>query len=627
MIHFLVQLSRKNKQSLLMLFDVIAIITSIFASFSIRLGYFYFPADDNHLILLILAAPVLALLIFSHFELYRTVIRYASLKSLWLIIQATALYAMIWGLFAFMASNWEAFPRSVIIINWLLVLIIIGGARFFARWVLSGVDVKSDFSIKDNVLIYGAGSAGRQLSRALSDMKGYKPIAFLDDSIELYDQYIEGLKVYSQDDLEDLIKKNNIKEVLLAIPSVSRSRRREIISLLEPFSLVVRTLPSLSALAKGKVKINDLLEIDIRDILSRDYPISNNSLLKKNIFNKVVLVTGAGGSIGSELCRQIVTLKPTKLILFDISESSLYIIEQEILDINLTNIKISAVIGSVADKNRMEVVFKYYGVNSVFHAAAYKHVPLVESNPSQGVLNNAIGTMSLAQAAISCNIEAFVLISTDKAVRPTNIMGASKRVAELILQALSKQNNSTCFTMVRFGNVLDSSGSVIPLFKKQIKSGGPVTVTHADVVRYFMTTPEAVALVLQAGSLANGGEVFVFDMGEPVLISDLAVKMINLSGLTVLNENNPDGDIEIKYTGLRPGEKLYEELLLDGKFSSTENKMIMRAEEKMISWDKLEPVLCQLRDAAVKSDTQRLFKLLAQIVPEFKREHRESDFT
>ena len=367
------------------------------------------------------------------------------------------------------------------------------------------------------------------------------------------------------------------------------------------------------------------MEIDIRDILSRDYPIPNNSLLKKNIFNKVVLVTGAGGSIGSELCRQIMTLKPTKLILFDISESSLYIIEQEILDINLTNIKISAVIGSVADKNRMEVVFKYYGVNSVFHAAAYKHVPLVESNPSQGVLNNAIGTMSLAQAAISCNIEAFVLISTDKAVRPTNIMGVSKRVAELVLQALDKEQSITCFTMVRFGNVLDSSGSVIPLFKKQIKSGGPVTLTHSDVVRYFMTIPEAVALVLQAGSLANGGEVFVFDMGEPVLISDLAVKMINLSGLTVLNENNPDGDIEIKYTGLRPGEKLYEELLLDGNFSSTENKMIMRSEEKMISWDKLEPVLDQLRDAAVKSDTQRIYKLLTQIVPEFKRKHRESD--
>jgi len=449
-------------------------------------------------------------------------------------------------------------------------------------------------------------------------------VAFIDDASEIYHQSINGLVVYCQDDISDLIKKYNIKEVLLAIPTLTRIRRLEIINVLEPFALVVRSLPSVSELAQGKVRVNDLLEIDLRDLLGRDTVKPNSQLLKINISKKVVLVTGAGGSIGSELCRQIISLKPKKLVLYDISESSLYQIEQELLNIGVANVEILPIIGSVADKERMEYICNYYVVKTIYHAAAYKHVPLVEFNQSQGVLNNSIGTMIAAKAAISSNVETFVLISTDKAVRPTNIMGASKRVAELILQALDREHHDICFTMVRFGNVLDSSGSVIPLFKKQIEAGGPITVTHSDVVRYFMTIPEAVELVIQAGAMSKGGEVFVLDMGEPIRIYDLAVKMIQLSGLVLLDKDNPKGDIEIQYTGLRPGEKLYEELLVDGKFSPTEHKLILRTEEEMIDWVQLEPMLTKIEEAATTIDTcsnnEKIYKSLRQIVPQFNRQ-------
>ena len=609
MIQTLHKLPRKTKQALMLFFDVVAIIGSIFAAFSIRLGYFYYP-EDVMLLLLMVAAPLLALSIFSSVGLYHDLIRYMGFKSLLRITQAVSLYAILWGLIGFMLPI-EGFPRSVVLINWLLVIIVIVGSRLFVRWLSSEVNVNN------NVLIYGAGAAGRQLSSALIESKESKPVAFIDDSNGIYRHSINGLTVYSPNDLEGLIERKNIKEVLLAIPSISRIRHNEIINYLAPYSVIVRTLPGVSALAQGKVRVNDLLEIDITDLLGRDSVKPNTTLLKTNISNKVVLVTGAGGSIGSELCRQIVFLKPKKIVLYDISESSLYIIEQELLNIAIPNVEVNPIIGSVIDKDRMEVVCKYYKVQTIYHSAAYKHVPLVELNPTQGVLNNSIGTMMASKAAISANVETFVLISTDKAVRPTSVMGASKRIAELVLQALAKQSKNTCFTMVRFGNVLDTSGSVIPLFKKQIKDGGPLTVTHSNVMRYFMTIPEAVELVIQAGAMAEGGEVFVLDMGKPVLIYDLAVKMIKLSGLQVLDENNPNGDIEIKYTGLRPGEKLYEELLVDGNFDLTENKLIIRAKEEMISWDKLEPVLTEIREAAFNYDTDKLYKLLSQLVPGF----------
>jgi len=619
MMQILLNLSRRSKQTLLLLFDFIAVIGSLFAAFSIRLGYLYYPTGDEKLLLIMIASPLLALPIFASFGLYREVIRFVGFKALWHINQAATLYAVLWGLVSFMAVV-EGIPRSVILINWLVVMIAIGGSRLFARWLLSESIVNNALLQKTNVLIYGAGSEGRELCTALYQSKKYKPVAFVDNAVELYRQSINGLEVFNEDDIADLIEKYNIKEVLLAIPTLTRIRRREIINHLEPFALKVRSLPSLTDLAQGKVTVNDLLEIDLRDLLGREPVKPNTQLLRKNITNKVVLVTGAGGSIGSELCRQIVSLKPKKLVLYDISESSLYLIEQELSNIGAANLEIVPIIGSVADKDRMEYICNYYVVKIIYHAAAYKHVPLVEFNQSQGVLNNSIGTMVAAQAAIASNVDTFVLISTDKAVRPTNVMGATKRVAELVLQALDKENHNTCFTMVRFGNVLDSSGSVIPLFKKQIQAGGPITVTHSNVVRYFMTIPEAVELVLQAGAMSKGGEVFVLDMGEPIRIYDLAAKMIQLSGLVLRDKDNPKGDIEIQYTGLRPGEKLYEELLVDGKFTLTENKLIMRAEEKMLSWDELKPILYLLEEVANNYDHEKIRQILKQLVPEFKQE-------
>ncbi|MDA7438711.1 polysaccharide biosynthesis protein [Candidatus Pseudothioglobus singularis] len=594
--------------------DSVALVMSILASFSIRLGYLYWPGVD--LLWLVLIGPFIAIPIFLRFGLYRVITRYIGFKSLWKILQAITLYSLLWGIIGFMSAI-DGLPRSVILINWFLAIIVLTGWRMIGRWLLENLALSNNAEDSSNVVIYGAGSAGRQLSIALAQSIEYNPVAFIDDRSEIHHQSINGLVIYSKDDLEDLIEENSIKEVLLAMPSVTRSRRKEIISFLEPYSVVVRSLPSVTELAQGKVAVNDLLEIDLRDLLGRKPVKPNIQILKKNILKKTVLVTGAGGSIGSELCRQVVLLKPNKLILYDLSEFSLYIIERELLDFGMTGVEIFPVIGSVLDKKRMKYIFEFYEVQTIYHAAAYKHVPLVEINQSQGVLNNAIGTMTAAKAAISANVETFVLISTDKAVRPTNIMGVSKRVAELVVQALDKEHHNICFTMVRFGNVLDSSGSVIPLFKRQIKNGGPVTVTHSNVVRYFMTIPEAVELVIQAGSMAKGGEVFVLDMGEPVRIYDLAVKMIKLSGLQVLDENNPKGDIEIKYTGLRPGEKLYEELLVDGNYTLTENKLIMRAEEEMINWNKLEPAIDQIKEAALNIETGKIYKLLSQLVPQF----------
>jgi len=628
MILTLINLSRRSKQTLMIMFDAFAVVISIFLAFSLRLGHLYYPTGNNHLLLIMIASPILALPIFYVFGLYREMIRYVGFKALWQINQAASLYALLWALIVFMAAI-DGIPRTVILINWSIVLMSVGGSRFFARWFLSKENITNPSSQKRNVLIYGAGSAGRELFTALNQSREYNPVAFVDNSIELYRQSINGLEVFNEDDIEGLIQKHNIKEVLLAMPSITRIRRTEIISHLEPFSIVVRSLPSLTDIAQGKVSVNDLLEIDLRDLLGREPVKPNTQLLKINITNKVVLVSGAGGSIGSELCRQIVSQKPKKLILFELSESSLYLINQELLNISIPNLEIVPVIGSVANRARIEYICKYYAVNTIYHAAAYKHVPLVEFNPSQGILNNSIGTMVAAQAAIAAKVDTFVLVSTDKAVRPTNVMGASKRIAELVLQALDRGHHDTCFTMVRFGNVLDSSGSVIPLFKKQIRAGGPITVTHSNVVRYFMTVTEAVELVIQSGAMAKGGEVFVLDMGEPIRIHDLAVKMIQLSGLVVRDENNPSGDIEIKYTGLRSGEKLYEELLVDGSFSMTENKLIRRAEEGMIDWDQLEPMLTEIKEASKNvgdcDDNEKLYQLIMKLVPQFNPQPIGSD--
>jgi len=605
-----------------MLVDSAVLIIILLSSFSVRLGQWYWPGDelryafDTLNMSLIFGVPIIAIPIFIRFGLYRTTIRYIGFNALWEIGKAVSLYALLWGIIAFMAST-QTLPRSVIIINWLFAVMAISGLRMFARWLFS--DVLSDMNPDSkNVVIYGAGSAGRQLSIALSQSNEYNPVALIDDANEMHRQTINGLEVFSPDNLEILINKKNVSEILLAIPSLSRIRRNEIINLLEPYPVTVRSLPSVSDLAQGRVKIDDLRKVDIKDLLGRELVKPNEKLLKVKITDKVVLVTGAGGSIGSELCRQIISLKPKQLILVEISESSLYQIEQELTKIKPANIEIFPILGSVRDKVIIEYICDYYSVQTIYHAAAYKHVPLVEMNQAEGVLNNALGTLVVAEAAIATKVETFVLISTDKAVRPTNTMGATKRVAELVLQALAKIQHTTCFTMVRFGNVLDSSGSVIPLFKKQIEEGGPVTVTDENIVRYFMTIPEAVELVIQASAMGQGGDVFVLDMGEPVRINDLAIKMIKLSGLQVRDKDNPDGDIEIKFIGLRPGEKLFEELLVGDNTQKTENPLIMRAEEIMIDWKLLKPILVKLRDSSISSNQEEIHALLTKIVPEFK---------
>ena len=633
MLNLVVNLSRINKQLIMLLVDSMLLVSILLASFSIRLGYWYFPQDD--LIWVIFGAPVVASIIFVRFGLYRAVIRYIGFKALWTVVQAVSLYALVWGVIGFMVAV-NGIPRSVILINWMLSLLAIAGVRIAARFLLSNNVKFSIFNFEFNVngnsnsnerrvLVYGAGDAGVQLIGALAHSDEYHPVGLIDDSKELQGQYISGLSVYSVDAIEKLIIKLKVDEILIAMPSASRAKRLAIISTLESYPVHVRMLPGVAELAQGKVSVGDLREVSIKDLLGRDLVEANKDLLGKNITDKVVVVTGAGGSIGSELCRQIVFLEPKALILFEMSELALYTIEKELSNIGIYSLDIYPILGSINNKARLDNVFKQFDVDTIYHAAAYKHVPMVEFNNTEGVNNNIFGTLNCARAAIDANVETFVLISTDKAVRPTNTMGATKRSAELVLQALSANQTGTKFSMVRFGNVLGSSGSVIPLFKQQIKVGGPITVTNKDIIRYFMTISEAVELVIQAGAMGTGGDVFVLDMGEPVRIHDLAVKMIHLSGLEVKDESHLDGDIEIKYTGLRAGEKLYEELLIGDNVSETDNPLIMRAQEEMLAWDELKPVLDELSGAIDSCDHEKLRKLLIQIVPDFKPQCEISD--
>jgi len=645
MLSRLANLSRINKKLFMMLIDAILLIAILLISYSIRLDYWYFPKDDT--IRLILAAPIIGIPIFAKLGLYQSVIRYIDLKALWSLVQAVSLYAILWGLVGFFTQAdfiiergfvVEIFPRTVVVINWLLAILVIGGIRVGARFILSehikfsilNYEFKSKTdnvdSNKSRVLIYGAGDAGVQLSLALNNSSKFHSVGFIDDNKDLQGESISGLNVYSINDIEELINKLKVDEVLIALPSASRSDRFTIIDKLERYPVIVRTLPGLTELAQGKVKIDDLLQVSIKDLLGRKLVEPNESLLGKNITNKTVAVTGAGGSIGSELCRQIAFLKPKALILFEINELALYEIDKELNNINIHySFNIYPILGSVNNKKRLKNLFNRFDVDTVYHSAAYKHVPMVEFNNTEGVENNIFGTFNCALAAIDAGVKNFVLISTDKAVRPTNIMGATKRAAELILQALAVKQNSTTFTMVRFGNVLGSSGSVIPLFKKQIIEGGPITVTDKEIIRYFMTVTEAVELTIQAGAMGTGGDVFVLDMGKPVKIQELAKKMIRLSGLQVKDKLNPNGDIEIKYTGLRVGEKLYEELLIGENVSKTANPLIMRAEENMITWVELKELLGELNNINDNFDYVNLRKVLMKIVPGFKPQNEISD--
>ena len=611
MLKKIINLSRSQKQLILITLDSVILISVLFLSFSLRLGYWYLPSEN--ILYMIWFSPLIATPIFFRFGLYRSIIRYIGLKSLWAVVKAVSLYALIWGILGFMAAVY-GIPRSVILINWVIALISIGGIRLIARWIL----MHNHQNEAINVVIYGAGAAGRQLFIALMGSIEYKPIAFIDDNIELQGQSINGVSVISANNCLEFIKKHEVSEVLLAIPSATRKRRNEIIDFLISSSLVVRALPSVSKFAQGKIKIEDLHAISIKDLLGRTSVIPDKQLMEKNITNKVVFVSGAGGSIGSELCKQIIILKPRVLILYDLNEFALYSIDNHLSEIFLSDVKVISILGSVNNTKRLHRIFNKFNVNTIYHAAAYKHVPMVEFNCSEGVLNNIFGTMSCAKVAIAEKVETFVLISTDKAVRPTNTMGASKRFSEMILQALSKEQDETRFSIVRFGNVLDSSGSVIPLFKKQISSGGPITVTDPKIIRYFMTIPEAVELVIQAGSIGNGGEIFLLDMGKPVLINDLAKKMIALSGLQVKDKNNPNGDIEIIYTGLRSGEKLFEELLIGDNSSKTSHPKIMCADEDSLKWEKLQEIADGLENAIDSNNQKKLRSLLITAIPEFQ---------
>jgi len=592
--------------------DTFAIIFVLWVSFSIRLGECYFP-NNSFILLMFFASPVIGTLIFKQYGLYRSVTRYVGFDALWIIFQAISFYSLVWGAI-FLGGG--GVPRSVVLINWVLMLFIISASRIGARWLLIGR--KKNTKKRKRALVYGAGSAGIQLASALNYSQEYKVVAFIDEAKVLHGANILGLNVFSENNIGNMIKKLKIDDVLLAIPSSARTKRFKIIAALEAFPVHVRMLPSVSALAGGRVAADDLQEVSIEDLLGRDTVMPNQQLLSKAITGKAVMVTGAGGSIGSEICRQIINLKPKRLILFDMSELALFSVEKELSRYSELKTEIYPVLGSVNNEARLRNVFKHFKVNTIYHAAAYKHVPMVEFNNTEGVNNNVFGTLSCAQAAIDSNVETFVLISTDKAVHPTNTMGATKRCAELILQALSKKQKGTKFTMVRFGNVLNSSGSVIPLFKSQIKEGGPVTVTDKSITRYFMMISEAVELVIQAGSMGRGGDVFVLDMGKPVEINLLAKKIIKLSGLEVKDESNPDGDIEIKYTGLRPGEKLFEELLIGDNTIDTENPLIMRAREDMLSWEKLKPILENLKENVESSNNEKIRNILIQLVPTFK---------
>ncbi len=574
---------------------------------------FYIPM--LHWVLLFL--PLIAIPIFIPLGLYRTVVRYADERLIATVAYGVTLLtlALLGGVFM---AGVTGIPRSSFVIFWLLAVTLIGTSRFFARKLIQRAERRHLVEKRERIAIYGAGRAGVQLAMALSSSPEYQVLAFFDDNEDLHGTNVMGIRVYSPALASKVVTNFDLQGLILALPSSSRSRRREIIQDFEEFGLSMKTLPGMAELVAGKVRIEDLREVGIEDLLGRDPVPPVESLLVTCIENKNVLVTGAGGSIGSELCRQIMRINPKKLVLFEATEFALYKIEQELRQFE-SNVKVVPVLGDVKNKTLVEATLERHGIETVYHAAAYKHVPLVEENEVSGIANNVMGTLTMAQASLDVGVETFVLISTDKAVRPTNVMGASKRLAELVLQALSQsaEKSQTRFCMVRFGNVLGSSGSVVPLFKEQIRKGGPVTITHPEVTRYFMTIPEAAQLVLQAGSMGTGGDVFVLDMGEPVKIVDLAKKMIQLSGLILRDGNNADGDIAIHYVGLRPGEKLYEELLIGDNVSSTSHTRILRAEESFIPWSLLKEELSKLTYACQNQDHVAVREILKKCVIEY----------
>lgn len=638
---WLVRLPRRQKRLLQIVTDVFLLWLALWLGFVLRLGLDQRLDPFGTHLWLFAAAPIIGIPIFVRFGLYRAVMRYIGNDALLAIFKAVTLSALLLTLIMYWNQFTDALiPRSAIFNYWWLSLMLIGGLRLLMRQYFLGdwygtirhVPFLGRRGNMPRVAIWGAGQTGNQLAYALRVGRGFEPVAFIDDDRALANRVIAGLKVYSRKHVQQMLDETGAQEILLAIPSASRSSRGEILAYLEKFPIHVRSVPSFLDLTSGRVKVEDVQEVDVADLLGREAVPPRQELFEKCIRDKVVMVTGAGGSIGSELCRQIISSSPKTLLLFEHSEFNLYSIhcelERRILK-ESSPIAIVPLLGSVRDYLYLEELMQGWAVDTVYHAAAYKHVPMVEHNIIEGVLNNVFGSLYTAQAALIANVENFVLISTDKAVRPTNVMGGTKRIAEMVLQALSQEEvptplrdqgslkclNKTRFTMVRFGNVLGSSGSVIPHFREQISRGGPVTVTHPNITRYFMTIPEAAQLVIQAGSMGRGGDVFVLDMGKPVRIVDLAEKMIKLSGSSVRSESNPNGEIAIEFSGLRPGEKLYEELLIaDEGVTSTEHPMIMRADEEYLSWAQLKPLLEHLLKATESKDHEVVRRLLREMV-------------
>ena len=615
-LHLFLAFPRYAKRIIVMSVDVSLCILTVWLAFYLRLGEFI-PLSGNAfwgaMISLALAIPI-----FVVFGLYRPIFRYSGLPAIITVLRAIVFYGLIYAS-VITAISIEGIPRTVGLIQPLLLFAGVSGSRALAHYWLGGQGrSQSQVAGLPKVLIYGAGSAGQQLNAALANGLEMSVIGFLDDNDLLQGHVLNGQPVYSPDDLADLVKLKGVSLVLLAIPRASRHRRNDILERVRRYPVAVRTLPSVIDLAEGRVSVSDLHELDIDDLLGRDQVPPDPDLLNKNITDKVVLVTGAGGSIGSELCRQIRMAAPAKLLLIDHSEFALYSINEELRGLQSADsdlqFDIVPMLASVQDEEWMSNVISVWRPDTIYHAAAYKHVPMVEHNPVMGIRNNLFGTLKTAKAAAKNGVANFVLISTDKAVRPTNLMGASKRLAEMVLQAMVATVSSTKFTMVRFGNVLESSGSVVPKFRQQIHDGGPVTLTHAEITRFFMTTSEAAQLVIQAGALAEGGDVFVLDMGEPIKVMDLARRMIELSGLIVKDEQNPDGDIEIKITGLRPGEKLYEELIIGNNPRPTSHPKILKADEDFIRWADLEPKLDALETAMNANDVSATRLMLEQLV-------------
>lgn len=588
--------------------DCLLIPLTIIAAASLRLGRFYIPSSISEIVTILLTT-LITVFIFARVGLYRAILRYLSTRAMGTVILAVSISALLLAALQFIFRT--GMPRSVPFIYWALATIAIGGSRFIVRAYIQRLTRK----IKTPVVIYGAGAAGSQLATALSVGHEYDPIAFIDDNPELHNSTVQGLTIFPLKGLPLLINRHQVSVVLLALPSLSAAKRREIILSLEPYNVKVQTIAGMSDLVSGKAKIEEVRDLDIEDLLSRDPVQPDVMLLSRCIATKNVMVTGAGGSIGSELCRQVLQQAPAQLLLLEQSEYALYTIQMALEEMRAhlkLNVEIIPLLGSAQNRKLMHSVMKSFAINTVYHAAAYKHVPMVEYNMIEGVNNNVFGTWHTAMAAIEAGVESFVLISTDKAVHPTNLMGGTKRLAELCLQALAEHQTSTRFCMVRFGNVLGSSGSVVPLFKEQIRMGGPVTVTHPEVRRYFMTIPEAAQLVIQAGSMGVGGDVYVLDMGEPIKIADLAKQMIHLMGLTVRDEINKSGDIEIHYTGLRPGEKMHEGLLIGDDVTGTDHPRILRASEVFLPYKELVKILDRLRQACATADCDRLRQLMCE---------------